>query len=158
MNEQQVKKQKQLEAVRKWINNELTGKIEQWPGRRNPMVTAYLKNKGQRPGPKGTSFAKETAAKFIDAQLESLKSSGFYLRATFMIPNVLGKEVEHFGTLISVTKAGELIYSCRERHQVDIETAVDFVENSADADVAEAIKGEDDAGEIEVEDDNILEA
>lgn len=143
MNEAQLKKQKQLTAVRKWIANEMTGKIEPWTGRRNPMVTAFLKNKGQRPGPKGTSFASKTAQEFIKTQIDALKNSGFYLRCTFQVPNGNGGETEQFGTLISITKNGDLIYSCRERHEVNFEASVDYVENSADDDVAEAIKDDE---------------
>jgi hypothetical protein len=153
MNEAQTKREKQLQAVRKWIAGEMTGKVEPWLGRRNPMITAFLKNKGQRPGPKGTKFAEKTAQQFITAQLLSLKNSGFYLRCTFNVPNTQGGTTEQFGTLISITKGGDLIYSCRERHEVDFEASVDFVENSADDEVADAIEDE-----TAVIDDNEIEA
>jgi len=143
MNEEQLKKQKKLSAVQNWIEKQKTGKIEQWPGKRNLMITAFLKNHGQNPGPKGTEYADKTAKDFIKAQLKALKKSGYYLRSTYDVPDAQGNDTEQFGTLISITKGGDLIYSCRTRHTVDpTENIVEFVDTTADEEVAAAIADE----------------
>ena len=148
MNEEQLAKQKKLSAVQNWIEKQKNGKIEQWLGKRNLMITSFLKNQGQNPGPKGTTFETKTAKEFIGAQLESLKRSGYYLRSTYVVPDAQGNMVEQFGTLISITKGGDLIYSCRTRHTVDpTDNIVEFVDTSADEDVAEAIADEEPVAE-----------
>lgn len=160
MNEEQVKKQKKLQAVQNWIEKRKTGKIEQWPGKKNLMITAFLKENGATPGPKGTKFEKGTAHAFIKAQLESLKRSGFYLRATYTVPDAnTGAPTEQFGTLISITKGGDLVYSCRTRHNIDPDdVTVDFIDNSDDDEVADAIKDEEPVAEkVDDEDSTNLE-
>jgi len=155
MTEEQIAKQKKLTAVQNWIEKQKSGKIEQWPGKRNLMITSFLKNQGQNPGPKGTKFEKTTAKEFIGAQLESLKRSGYYLRSTYVVPDAQGNMVEQFGTLISITKGGDLIYSCRTRHTVDpTDNIVEFVDTTADADVADAIADEEPVAD-EVSDDDL---
>ena len=155
MTEEQQAKQKKLTAVQNWIEKQKSGKIEQWPGKRNLMITSFLKNQGQNAGPKGTKFETKTAKDFISAQLESLKRSGYYLRSTYVVPDAQGNMVEQFGTLISITKGGDLIYSCRTRHTVDpTDNIVEFVDTTADSDVAEAIADEETVAS-EVSDDNL---
>lgn len=157
MSEEQLKRQKKLSAIQNWIEKQKTGKIEQWLGKRNLMITAFLKNHGQNPGPKGTKFEKATAREFIDAQLKSLKRSGYYLRSTYDVPDAQGNLTEQFGTLISITKGGDLIYSCRTRHTIDpTENIVEFIDTTADSDVASAIADEETVAEEVSADDEDL--
>jgi hypothetical protein len=157
MTEEQIAKQKKLTAVQNWIEKRKTGKIEQWPGRRNLMITAFLKDHGMTPGPKGTTFEKGTAKDFIRAQLDSLKRSGYYLRSTYTVPDSQGNPVEQFGTLISITKTGDLIYSCRTRHTVDPDSnVVEFVDTTDDDEVADAIQDEEKVSANVDDDENLI--
>ncbi len=126
LTEKQLKIQKMMEQSKSFITGEATGTIEPWKGRKSPMVTLFLKQSGQRPGPKGH----KTVADFVKALLLSLKGTSFYLRFTFNIPDGSGGMKDSVGTLISVNPDGNLTFACREQYQSNFTSEVAFVERA----------------------------
>lgn len=118
------KKHLMLQQATKFIQSECSGEIEPWAGRRGPMITCFLKQNGQRPGPKGY----KTVAEFIEKLLTSLKNSSYYIRFRFNLPDGSGGNKQQLGTLISVNPDGNLTFACRERIQSQFTVGVDKVE------------------------------
>lgn len=118
------KRHAMLQSATKYIQSECTGEIEPWAGRKGPMVTAFLKQNGSRPGPKGY----KTVSEFVSKLLENLKGSSYYIRFRFNLPDGSGGTKQQLGTLISVNPDGNLTFACRERIQSQFTTSVDKVE------------------------------
>lgn len=118
-------KEENLKMSTDYLQAQCTGEIEEWPGRKGPMVTAYLKHNGQATGPKGHKTVKEFAEKL----LKRLKNTGFYIKFRFKVPTtnpLVHKDL--LGTLISISPDGNLTFAVRERIQAtftaDIEKVV----------------------------------
>lgn len=139
-NQPQVdKRQQMLLSATKYLQSECTGEIEPWAGRRGPMITAFLKGNGNRPGPKGH----KTVSDFVRTLLTNLKNSSYYIRFRFNVPDGSGGTKQQLGTLISVNPDGNLTFACRERIQSQFTTSVDKVERH------NVLDGIADAGEEE---------
>ncbi len=115
-----------LKASTNFLQGECTGEIEPWAGRRGPMITAFLKQAGARPGPKGFKTVKE----FAGSLLKSLKNSSYYIRFRFTVPDGSGGQKQQLGTLISISADGNLTFACRERINSQFTTDVEKVERA----------------------------
>jgi len=141
----EAKRKLQIEKATKFITSIGTGEVEPWDGNKGPMVSYFLKNKGQTAGPKGH----KTQADFVRALLVSLKGTGFYIRFNFNLPDGSGGMKNAHGTLISVSKDNNLTFACRDRIKASFTTEVDKVELNAD--VEDLIPSDEVAEEIDLE-------
>lgn len=120
------KRLEMLKSITKYLQSECTGIIEPWPGRKGPMITAFLKQNGNRQGPKGF----ETVKAFIKDVLDNLRNSSYYIRFTFALPDGSGGQKQQVGTLISITADGNLTFACRERYTSQFSTTVEKIERN----------------------------
>jgi len=146
LTKEQLETQQMLQQSKAFITAEATGTIEPWKGRKGPMVTLFLKQNGQRPGPQGF----KTTAEFVDQLLTSLKGSSFYLRFTFQIPDGSGGQKDSVGTLISVNPDGNLTFACREQYQSNFTSEVSYVERSNKTQIAGIKPDEKASGQIKI--------
>ena len=112
-----------LEASSVFLQKNTTGEIEPWAGRRGPMITCFLKQNGNNPGPKGHKTVRDFA---VDL-LKRLKGTGYYIKFRFQLPDGAGGQKVQLGTFISVSPEGNLTFACRERIQSQFTVGVEKV-------------------------------